>query len=74
MNPQPKYFAYHNKDASPDFMNNFIRELGNSNVFLFLSTGDEKKEGNIMLYGDEKDVSALGNRFVLVKFFFKFIK
>lgn len=58
----PKYFSLHRKEAEPDFMNVFIKELGRTDIFLFLSTGDEKAIGNIMLYGEEKYVSDLGNQ------------
>ncbi|XP_074038917.1 alanyl-tRNA editing protein Aarsd1-B [Leptinotarsa decemlineata] len=57
---QPRYFCMHRKEAEPDFMNSFIKEMGNTEIFLFLSTGDEKGVGNIVLYGNEKAVSELG--------------
>ncbi|CAH1180152.1 unnamed protein product [Phaedon cochleariae] len=58
----PKYFSLHRKEAEPDFMNTFIKELGKTEIFLFLSTGDEKQSGNIVLYGDEKAVADLGQK------------
>ncbi|XP_050311581.1 alanyl-tRNA editing protein Aarsd1 [Anthonomus grandis grandis] len=59
--PKPKFYAKHWKDASADLMGHFLRELGdNSGIFLFLSTGDEKLVGNIMLSGSEEDVGTLG--------------
>lgn len=61
--PTPKYFSMHRKEAEPDFMNIFIKEMGHTDIFFFLSTGDEKGVGNICLYGDEKAVSALGNKY-----------
>lgn len=60
--PVPKYYCYHRKEAEPDFMNIFIREVGSTDVFLFLSTGDEKASGNMVLYGKEEVVSELGNK------------
>lgn len=60
--PLPKYFCLHRKDAEIDFMNTFIRELGPTDVFLFLSVGDEKKDGNIMLYGKEETIAELGTK------------
>ncbi|KAJ8922402.1 hypothetical protein NQ315_004347 [Exocentrus adspersus] len=62
LDPPPKYFSMHRKEAEPDFMNTFIKELGRTDIFLFLSTGDEKTVGNIVLYGEEKPVSDLGNQ------------
>ncbi|KAJ8937398.1 hypothetical protein NQ314_011884 [Rhamnusium bicolor] len=50
------------KEAEPDFMNMFIKELGITSIFLFLSTGDENSIGNIVLYGEEKAVSDLGDK------------
>ncbi|XP_066152134.1 alanyl-tRNA editing protein Aarsd1 isoform X1 [Euwallacea fornicatus] len=60
--PVPAFFSLHRKEAEPDFMNTFIRELGDKgkDIFLFLSTGDEKLSGNIVLYGPEKIVADLG--------------
>lgn len=59
--PVPAYFSMHRKEAEPDFMNTFIRELGDrKDILLFLSTGDEKLAGNIVLYGPEKEVADLG--------------
>ncbi|CAG9862172.1 unnamed protein product [Phyllotreta striolata] len=59
-NPLPKYFFLYRKDAEIDFINSFLRELGNTEVFLFLAVGDEKKEGNILLQGKEEILSELG--------------
>ncbi|KAL1518381.1 hypothetical protein ABEB36_002012 [Hypothenemus hampei] len=59
--PVPKYYFNHQKEAGPDFMNTFIRELGEcKDILLFLSTGDEKLSGNFVLYGPEETVSDLG--------------
>lgn len=62
LDPLPKYFSLHKKEAEPDFMNVFIKELGRTDIFLFLSTGDEKAVGNIVLYGEEKYVFDLGSQ------------
>lgn len=64
ISPSPKYYCYHRKEAEPDFMNLFIREVNGTDIFLFLSVGDEKGVGNIVLYGDEKAVADLGNKYV----------
>lgn len=58
--PAPKYFSMHKKEAEIDFMQTFIREVGSTDIFLFLSTGDDKKEGNIILYGNEEAIATLG--------------
>lgn len=60
LNPLPRYFSLHRKEADQDFMSIFIKELGQTDIFLFLSTGDEKTIGNIVLYGNEKAVLELG--------------
>lgn len=59
--PLPKYYVLHKKEAEADFMNIFIKEFGSTDVLLFLSVGDEKGTGNIVIYGPEKVVSDLGN-------------
>lgn len=59
----PKYFSMHRKETEADFMNIFIKEMGQTDTFFFLSTGDEKGVGNIVLYGDEKAVMHLGPRY-----------
>ncbi|KAJ8973983.1 hypothetical protein NQ317_017358 [Molorchus minor] len=59
--PQPKYYFLHRKEAEADFMNLFIKEMGTTDIFLFLSTGDENTTGNIVLYGEEKAIASLGN-------------
>lgn len=64
--PAPLYYSYHRKEAEPDFMNIFIKELGSTEIFLFLSTGDEKTVGNIVLHGNENAVKDLGNKSVYV--------
>lgn len=62
IDPKPKFYCLHRKEAEPDFMGVFIKEVNSTDTLLFLSTGDEKGCGNIMLYGNEKDVAELGNR------------
>lgn len=62
VNPAPKYYFLHRKEAEPDFMNNFIREFGRTDVLLFLSVGDEKTVGNFVLYGNEEPVNQLGGK------------
>lgn len=65
ISPPPKYFCYHRKEAEPDFMNLFIKEMGGTDILLFLSVGDEKSVGNIVIYGEEKAVANLGNQYVI---------
>ncbi|KAK9880837.1 hypothetical protein WA026_013163 [Henosepilachna vigintioctopunctata] len=57
INPIPKYYCLHRKEADPDFMRVFIEEFNRNDILLFLSTGDEN--GNFVLYGPEKDVQKL---------------
>lgn len=64
--PPPRYFVYHRKEAEPDFMSIFIKEVCNPDIFLFLSTGDEKGSGNIVLYGNEDPVKELGNKYLKI--------
>lgn len=62
ISPPPKYYCYHRKEAEPDFMNWFIKEINSNSIFLFLSVGDEKGAGNIVLYGEEQAVADLGQQ------------
>lgn len=57
---KPKYFCLHRKEAEPDFMSIFVKELSGFDIFLFLSVGDEKTNGNVLIYGKENDVAELG--------------
>ncbi|XP_044737377.1 alanyl-tRNA editing protein Aarsd1-B [Chrysoperla carnea] len=57
---KPKYFCLHRKEAEPDFMSIFVKELNGFDIFLFLSVGDEKTNGNVLIYGKENDVAELG--------------
>ncbi|GJQ77226.1 hypothetical protein Trydic_g14895 [Trypoxylus dichotomus] len=60
--PLPKYYMLHRKEAESDFMNQFIKNFGSTDVFLVLSVGDEKGAGSMVIYGKEDDVTALGNK------------
>lgn len=62
MNPAPKYHVIHKKEGDADFINNFLREMGKTEIFLFLAVGDDKTGGNIVLYGKEDDIAKLGNK------------
>lgn len=62
ISPRPKYYSYHRKEAEADFMNLFIKEVNSIDILLFLSVGDDKGVGNIVLYGEEKAVADLGNK------------
>lgn len=62
INPSPKYYCLHRDEDEPNFMNIFIREYGKKDVLLFLSTGNLKANGNVVLYGPEDDVQKLGPR------------
>ncbi|XP_044269349.1 alanyl-tRNA editing protein Aarsd1 [Tribolium madens] len=54
-----KYFILHRKEADPTFMSILIKEAGRTDIFQFLSVGDEKGAGNIVLYGNEKAITDL---------------
>jgi misacylated tRNA(Ala) deacylase len=57
-----KYFILHRKEADPTFMSIIIKEAGRPDVLQFLSVGDEKGAGNIVLYGPEKAITDLANK------------
>lgn len=62
MEPKPKYFSLHNSEAAefPDFMNCFIKEVNSTEILLFLTIGNEKGAGNMVLYGPEEVVQDCG--------------
>ncbi|KAF2904635.1 hypothetical protein ILUMI_01541 [Ignelater luminosus] len=63
--PPPKYYVLHYKGDSSDFMNTFIREIGGpTETFFFLSVGEDKGAGSIMLYGNENAITDLKNKIV----------
>lgn len=57
-----KYFILHRKEADPTFINILLKEAGRNDIFQFLSVGDEKGAGNIVLYGNEKAISDLSSK------------
>lgn len=62
LSPPVRYYCLHRSEADADHMNQFVRQLNRTDVFLFLSIGDERKggSGSILLYGEEKNVAELG--------------
>ena len=64
LNPVPRYYSLYRKDAEADFMNLFVREINGTDIFLFLCVGEEKGSGNIMLYGSEDAIQALGKKYL----------
>lgn len=57
--PPLKYFCMFRKDAEQDFINTFIREVNSTSTLLFLTCGEEKGAGNMVLYGEENIVAEL---------------
>lgn len=51
------------KDADQDFLNTFIREVDSTEALLFLTCGDEKTNGVMMLYGNDVAVAQLGPKY-----------
>lgn len=60
--PHPLYFSLHRKEAESDFMSMFINEVGNTNILLFLTVGEDKGAGQMVLHGQPDIVSKLGPR------------
>ncbi|KAF5303349.1 hypothetical protein FQR65_LT08262 [Abscondita terminalis] len=57
--PQPKYYILHRKEGEADFMHSFIKEVGPTDTLFFLSVGDDKTTGSIMLRGNDTAVLEL---------------
>lgn len=62
ISPQPKYYILHRKEAEADFMQSFIKEVGPTDTLFFLSVGDDKTTGNILMRGTESVVSELSEK------------
>ncbi|KAF5273247.1 hypothetical protein FQA39_LY07578 [Lamprigera yunnana] len=60
--PQPTYYILHRKEADSDFLQSFIKGIGISETLFFLSVGDDKAIGNIMMRGNENIVQELSNK------------
>ncbi|XP_071451922.1 alanyl-tRNA editing protein Aarsd1-B [Hetaerina americana] len=60
LDPKPKFYSLHRKEAEPDFMSVFLSEVGKQDVLFFLTTGDPTGSGNMILYGEPKLVEKLG--------------
>lgn len=59
-NPKPKYFSLHKKEAEVDFVNVLIKEVNDPSILLFLTIGEEKGAGHMILHGEESLVAELG--------------
>ncbi|KAG0432928.1 hypothetical protein HPB47_020390 [Ixodes persulcatus] len=62
LDPLPKFFSFHRREADAEFMSIFANEVGNKDVLLFLTAGDEKGSGQFLLAGRDEIVSAYGSR------------
>lgn len=58
--PKPAYFSLHRSEGDSDFTSAFIREINDEDILLFLTTGDEKGAGQMVLHGKPELVSQLG--------------
>lgn len=58
--PKPKFYSLHRKEAEMDFINAFIKAVGDLSILLFVTIGDEKEVGHAVLYGDEKLIAEFG--------------
>ncbi|XP_069669325.1 alanyl-tRNA editing protein Aarsd1-B isoform X2 [Periplaneta americana] len=60
MEPLPTYYSLHRKEAESDFMSILINEVADQSVLLFLTTGDDKGAGQMVLHGEPAIVGELG--------------
>ncbi|PSN34908.1 Alanyl-tRNA editing protein Aarsd1-B [Blattella germanica] len=58
--PRPPYFSLHKKEADSDFMSIFVNEVGDTSILLFLTIGEEKGAGQMVLHGEPELVAKLG--------------
>lgn len=50
--PLPRYHSFHKQDAELEFLTIFVNEVNNKTITFFLTTGDLKGLGQVMLIGD----------------------
>lgn len=58
--PIPPYAVFHKKEGDFDYIKAVTRNLEGMNIFIFVSVGDGKQGGNILLLGEENAVAKLG--------------
>ena len=60
---QLKYFSKHRNETDSEYANTLIREVENLNVFIFLTSGDEKSGPfQLTLYGPENTIEDLSSK------------
>ncbi|XP_077290400.1 alanyl-tRNA editing protein Aarsd1 [Arctopsyche grandis] len=62
--PIPPYAYFHKKEGDQDYIKAICRNLEGFNILVFVSVGDGKQGGNILLVGDEAHVGKLGPQIV----------
>lgn len=60
INPKPPMFSLHRKEGTPEFMSMVMSEIGDEEVLLFLTIGEEKGPGQVLLAGKPSVVAELG--------------
>lgn len=58
--PIPLYACFHKKEGDQDYIKTICRNLEGFNILVFVSVGDGKQGGNILLVGDEAHIEKLG--------------
>lgn len=58
--PSPQYFSLHRKDAEAEFMSIFSGEVNDKNILLFLTTGDIKGSGHMLITGPQNILEEYG--------------
>lgn len=60
LSPRPPFYTYHRREGDTEFMTIFANEVGDKEVVLFLTTGDEKGAGQFLLSGPENVLVKCG--------------
>ncbi|XP_067139212.1 alanyl-tRNA editing protein Aarsd1-B [Centruroides vittatus] len=60
LDPCPQFYSLHRKDAEAEFMSIFSGEVNDKNVLLFLTTGDIKGSGHMLITGPQEILEKYG--------------
>lgn len=66
LQPRPSYFSSHRREGNVEYMTIFANEVADENTVLFLTVGDERGAGQMLLSGRSDFVAAVGPRVITV--------
>ncbi|KAG1698527.1 Alanyl-tRNA editing protein Aarsd1-B [Nymphon striatum] len=60
--PRPKHFFMHRNDIQPEFMNRVIKEISDPNIIYFMSVGEDKGPGHVIIIGPQIMIDEINPR------------